>query len=54
MVRFPLTDGLADRRHYGIDVRATSDGQWVQLQADGRLTLEFDATNTCRVRVVER
>jgi len=51
MVRWPLTDDLADRRVHGIDVRQTSDAKWLMLSADGRLTMEWDAANTCRLQV---
>jgi hypothetical protein len=49
IVRWPLReDGKLDK---GIDVRVTSNQEWLYLSGDGRLVLEWDATNTCRVRV---
>ncbi|MET0904316.1 MAG: hypothetical protein ABWZ52_13840 [Acidimicrobiales bacterium] len=48
MVRWRLDDPDG---HAGIDVRQTTDGKWLYLaSSDGRLTAEWDATNTLRVR----
>lgn len=41
-------------RHREIDCRITSDGQWLQLRGESRLTMVSDATNSFRVRVVGR
>lgn len=52
MIRFKVEAESSFRG--GLDCRLTSDGQWLQIQGDGRLTIQADATNTVRIKAVDR